>query len=323
MLARLPGRIVSHRWSVWAGLPGLRARRASLPLRILERPHHISSCFVPAARRDVWAGAARAFKRSLSSAPVPATETEAGGGQAVEFEACAGTVELYHQHILVFTVEEEWPAVLENRTDGIPICRTIVETLKRREREGLNNGCKYKVGAIKGQYQELSKTPGGAKEGVYDVVLFPCALRFQITADDVEELVESSMAFSTPFSNFAPPPDGRLVGEPLEGEKHLLVCVHGTRDPRCGEIGPQLISSLQESLAALGDSEHVEDVRVHAVSHVGGHKFAANLVVYPQGDWYAPSDARASRAGTLALHTHETACRHASTAHTRNSMPAR
>ena len=275
----------------------------------------------------------------MSSAPGPETETGAGGGQAVECEACAGTVELYHQHILVFTGEEEWPAMLESRTDGIPICRTIVETLKRREREGLNNGCKYKVGAIKGHYQELSKTPGGAKEGVYDVVLFPCALRFQITADDVEELVESSMAFSTPFSNFAPPPDGRLVGEPLEGEKHLLVrvlkpdehvvlfrslsltqtfhththththtqvCVHGTRDPRCGEIGPQLISSLQESLAALGDSEHVEDVRVHAVSHVGGHKFAANLVVYPQGDWYAPSDARASHAGALALRAHET-----------------
>jgi (2Fe-2S) ferredoxin len=38
----------------------------------------------------------------------------------------------------------------------------------------------------------------------------------------------------------------------------------------------------------------LEDVTVRATSHVGGHKYAGNLLVYPEGIWYGyvrPDDA--------------------------------
>ena len=38
------------------------------------------------------------------------------------------------------------------------------------------------------------------------------------------------------------------VGEPLAAETHLLVCVHASRDTKCGDIGPELADALETSL---------------------------------------------------------------------------
>jgi hypothetical protein len=111
-------------------------------------------------------------------------------------EACTGTVELYHQHILIFTGDRPWPSVLENPVDGIPFVRKMVEAVKRREREGLNGDVKFRVGAIQGHFSEAQDA---RPEGVHEVVLFPSALRFAVREEEVEELLESFLSFSTPF----------------------------------------------------------------------------------------------------------------------------
>ena len=72
-------------------------------------------------------------------------------------------------------------------------------------------------------------------------------------------------------------------------ENLILVCTHGARDKRCGRAGPPLIKSLKEEIKKRGFSEndntnHV--IRVRATSHIGGHKFAGTIIIYPQADWY-------------------------------------
>lgn len=69
---------------------------------------------------------------------------------------------------------------------------------------------------------------------------------------------------------------------------HIYVCAHGMRDCRCGVVGGTLIDTLrrtfyEENLRAGGS---MKDTRVYAVSHIGGHKWAANAIIYPHGDWY-------------------------------------
>lgn len=54
----------------------------------------------------------------------------------------------------------------------------------------------------------------------------------------------------------------------------LLVCVHGRRDPCCARLG----IPLYESLAAAGPPESVWQC-----SHLGGHRFAPNVLVLPTG----------------------------------------
>ncbi|PRP79858.1 hypothetical protein PROFUN_12470 [Planoprotostelium fungivorum] len=68
----------------------------------------------------------------------------------------------------------------------------------------------------------------------------------------------------------------------LKGEKYIFVCTHGNRDARCGHCGPALVYNLQEEINKRG----IEDVYVRGCSHVGGHAYAGNVLMYPQMDWF-------------------------------------
>ncbi|TPX66625.1 hypothetical protein SpCBS45565_g04347 [Spizellomyces sp. 'palustris'] len=75
--------------------------------------------------------------------------------------------------------------------------------------------------------------------------------------------------------------------EPVASKYQILVCIHGERDCRCGTKGGRLISSLRAEVDKKGLT-HLVDVK--GVSHIGGHKYAGNAIVYPTGDWYAHLD---------------------------------
>ncbi|EME47262.1 hypothetical protein DOTSEDRAFT_69267 [Dothistroma septosporum NZE10] len=69
----------------------------------------------------------------------------------------------------------------------------------------------------------------------------------------------------------------------------VLVCGHGGRDERCGKLGPILIEEFEEKLQAqniaiLKAPEEMEHnkmtARVGSISHIGGHKWAGNVIIY-------------------------------------------
>lgn len=51
------------------------------------------------------------------------------------------------------------------------------------------------------------------------------------------------------------------------------------RDERCGCKGPELL----EWLRSIDDSSALN---LWVSSHYGGHRYAANCIVYPSGDWF-------------------------------------
>jgi (2Fe-2S) ferredoxin len=73
----------------------------------------------------------------------------------------------------------------------------------------------------------------------------------------------------------------------------ILICSHGTRDARCGVLGPLLAAEFRRQLAQAGivptdEASHESGSAVASVgmvSHVGGHKWAGNVIVYlpPEG----------------------------------------
>jgi len=74
---------------------------------------------------------------------------------------------------------------------------------------------------------------------------------------------------------------------------HIYICSHRQRDHRCGVIGNLLISSMREYLKSSTDIDpriRELDIEVFGCSHVGGHKYAGNMVIYrphwKQGVWY-------------------------------------
>ena len=69
------------------------------------------------------------------------------------------------------------------------------------------------------------------------------------------------------------PSFGRPAAEPL-----YLVCAHGRRDACCARFGVPLARALASAHPA----------QVWETTHVGGHRYAANLVILPHGLYYGP-----------------------------------
>ena len=66
---------------------------------------------------------------------------------------------------------------------------------------------------------------------------------------------------------------GSVVGEPV-----FLVCTHAQRNACCARLG----GPLAQALAARYPGQ------VFQTTHLGGHRFAANLVILPHGLYYGP-----------------------------------
>lgn len=94
----------------------------------------------------------------------------------------------------------------------------------------------------------------------------------------------------------------------------VLICGHGGRDQRCGVMGPLLekefvsvferlnLPVLQAGGLAMEESGYDSDdapVNLGLISHIGGHKFAGNVIVYlpPR---YGLKDGRAGEESPLA-----------------------
>ncbi|XP_019159935.1 PREDICTED: uncharacterized protein LOC109156537 [Ipomoea nil] len=70
---------------------------------------------------------------------------------------------------------------------------------------------------------------------------------------------------------------------------YVFVCAHNKRDRRCGVCGPALIEKFKEEIEAKGLEEQVS---VAACSHIGGHKYPGNVIIFSEvegkvaGHWY-------------------------------------
>ncbi|KAJ4393351.1 hypothetical protein N0V93_002559 [Gnomoniopsis smithogilvyi] len=95
-----------------------------------------------------------------------------------------------------------------------------------------------------------------------------------------------------PIAPTLPPPaaDGAgLVARPSPHSVLILLCSQKTRDARCGQSAPLLRKELERHLRPLGlfrdlDDERPGGVGIYFISHTGGHKYSANMMVYRRPD---------------------------------------
>ncbi|CAI0378747.1 unnamed protein product [Linum tenue] len=71
---------------------------------------------------------------------------------------------------------------------------------------------------------------------------------------------------------------------------YVFVCSHASRDRRCGVCGPAIIGRFKEEIEVRGLQARVS---VSACSHIGGHKYAGNIIIFGSsvsggitGHWY-------------------------------------
>ena len=87
-----------------------------------------------------------------------------------------------------------------------------------------------------------------------------------------------------------------LTTRPCPHDALILLCSQGTRDARCGQSAPLLRREFERHLRPLGlyrdlDDDRPGGVGIYFISHVGGHKFSANVMVYRRAGFGADADA--------------------------------
>lgn len=90
----------------------------------------------------------------------------------------------------------------------------------------------------------------------------------RLTHFDVETFVEEVLVKD---GEWLPGTPERLKGS------YVFVCSHGSRDRRCGACGPVLVSRFREEIELHGLQGRVF---VSPCSHIGGHKYAGNVIIF-------------------------------------------
>lgn len=174
-----------------------------------------------------------------------------------------GTVKAYSRHVIVCAGEaSKWPPKVD-KEDG-----SLVQLLST---EVSSHSIPHRVLLTAAQIPSHSSS-----EDKVDILIFPDSIKYigvdksQFGLLVEEQLVQGKICES-------------LQHELLSAKKYLMICAHKKRDKRCGTTGPILAEQFWE---VLQEKNMENEVVIGLVSHFGGHKFAGNVIVYPEGVWY-------------------------------------
>ncbi|GMH38083.1 hypothetical protein BSKO_05967 [Bryopsis sp. KO-2023] len=197
------------------------------------------------------------------------------------------TVSKYDVHILLRLPQAtgvtfngcRWPAVVEKEAAFVQVFATLAAFLGKAE----DHDIKFKLTAFE-------PVEGGPKlkRDECGVILFPHGAEYLRLK--VSQLVDVLRLHLTDVSPRELPKIRTSLPNPLDCNNmmHFLVCAHGSRDSRCGKIGTKVAAKLHD--IALRKNLRTS-ARVLECSHIGGHKYAGNVVVYfprspNNGDWF-------------------------------------
>ncbi|KAL1902374.1 hypothetical protein Sste5346_001353 [Sporothrix stenoceras] len=114
----------------------------------------------------------------------------------------------------------------------------------------------------------------------------------------LEHLVNKSPTNTTPISTSPSLPPSLPTPLTYHQSPHsvlVLLCSQKTRDARCGQSAPLIRKELERHLRPLGlfrdlDDERPGGVGIYFISHVGGHKYSANMMIYRRPDAFGIDD---------------------------------
>ncbi|KAL6827781.1 Sucrase/ferredoxin-like domain-containing protein [Trichoderma camerunense] len=119
---------------------------------------------------------------------------------------------------------------------------------------------------------------------------------------DVVNVAPTNSSPLTPWRSVIPAslpsPDASLADLTINACPHsavVLMCSQKTRDARCGQSAPLLRKELERHLRPLGLYRDLHDERpggvgIYFISHVGGHKYSANVMVYRRPNAFGKDD---------------------------------
>jgi (2Fe-2S) ferredoxin len=186
---------------------------------------------------------------------------DVAGFDRPKLEPLGHTVKFYQRHVFICTGTTEWPSHIEQ--DG-GTTQVLSEAIAGKAR---TMPLVVKLSAC--------DAPSRGAAGTTDLLVFPDMVRYLGLAEaDMPVLVEEHLMREGAVA--------ALPHELLTGH-HVFICSHRSRDVRCGICGPALTELWHAEVERRGLTG---EVHVQQTSHVGGHQYAGNVLIYPEGDWY-------------------------------------
>ncbi|CAI2173817.1 1010_t:CDS:10 [Funneliformis geosporum] len=215
-----------------------------------------------------------------------------------------GTVKPFSKHVLISTGKIDWQAHIEDEHESLAshLAKVINVTngSDQKKNETIDKGSKK---------PKILITNSNRKNGDYDplisngddVLLFPdniiirhvspkhaAEFRNQFLCNKFgrgdDDLIQKNPSPTLPVT---------FTVEKMLYKSVILICSHKRRDKRCGVTAPLLKDEFDKVLKNKGldvDSrvDNKDGIAVYMTSHIGGHKFAGNVIVYCEGKgiWY-------------------------------------
>ena len=141
----------------------------------------------------------------------------------------------------------------------------------------------YEIGrSIKEAKLKGVKLSGCTRRNTYkektDVILYPDNVIYHLESSQISKFVDFVLV------NPSSTPNSELKMSSVPWRKLILICVHGSRDRRCGVQGLETFNEL--SVLTGSSTTSTREVQVYGSTHLGGHEFAGTCVVYPESHWF-------------------------------------
>ncbi|KAI9685526.1 MAG: hypothetical protein M1822_004384 [Bathelium mastoideum] len=210
------------------------------------------------------------------------------------------TIARYTEQVIISTGKDDWPSRIEDDTDS---------ALARELRGLLGRGGKYSDPSFNVAVANSSFSPSTpSSPSVASAFLFPSFKYIPAIPTNAESVETFLKAFLLPQPTVhgtlpSQDPGGLTRSKSAQYEFKgmrsiediiILICGHGGRDERCGILGPLLRDEFLNQLPRQGVKIRTEPIRaeesstagadmsarVGLISHIGGHKFAGNVIIY-------------------------------------------
>lgn len=208
------------------------------------------------------------------------------------FSALFGSTKPYGLHAVVPTNKADW------EHDALGTSGTLAHAVGKWSKDasfsGLGESAVIKVTVSSLPSLQVYTNPDHAEEKAGDVLLLP----FFVWARNVtianapsvlDRVVEDLIRYrdegkeTLPVTSYPEFPDVTIEAD--VNQAYAFLCSHRTRDKRCGVTAPIMKKEMEYHLRDLDLYRDASDTRpggvqVAYVNHIGGHKFAANVIIY-------------------------------------------
>jgi hypothetical protein len=193
-----------------------------------------------------------------------------------------GSVKPYGRHILISTGKRDWIHSIDEENGSV--AQGIHRALYDKEYGG-----RKRDGEARIVLSNTSFAPSRIGSGVTEVVVMPEWRIIRNVSPDTSSMVVRRYIDGHNGAN----EDDKLSDEVLPFHSFVLICSHAKRDKRCGVTSRYLFSAFESGLRRREIYRSFDDTRTEAqggvlgggtvlgrTSHIGGHKFAGNVIIY-------------------------------------------